>query len=663
MKPQFDDQLNMSNHGRALAAGGPCIWEQDDEWAEIREVEVRQGNVVASSRDRSTMVREDSDPAWWLDVDSTGQFGYGPAEASARAVVHRTDGTTYEYEWPDAVVVDMPLQLEEIQGNVVAGFSKDHTSYLFFALPDEPAQARAWLADLVDEVATAQEVKQFNDLFRAIRKRRGDREGVVEAAWMNLAFTHEGLGKLGVDKSQLRLFPEEFREGMRNRKQIIGDVDDNDPDLWPNGLGTRTIHALMILAADSVEDLNREVLYFVRHAASNGVSLVFQQDGMTRPDAPGYEHFGFRDGISQPAIRGLATSSYPQGSDQAVPPQDVIAGGEFVLGYPRQQPSDPADDPLTPRPDWTENGSYLVFRRLRQDVRGFQDFLSREAARLGTTVDLLGAKLVGRYRSGAPLVGAGNATQDPGTTKPDVLEKHRINAFGYSTDPDGTQVPRAAHIRKAYPRDQEVTAKELRERPADPPQRHPVRAVVPRRPSARQSLRRRPSVPRRPRSVLRLLPTVDPRPVRAHPTRMGERRRRSRRRRRRGPGRLPSNSKADPCPRDGGRSGAPPRMGGGRPEVSILLAVHQRHETVVGGLARGHRDRSLVGVGGEKLEQPGPSCSTAVRSALDSCCRGSTVRVAEPRSRSSRQAPATNPSTSRGTSGGRRWARRLRPRR
>jgi Dyp-type peroxidase family len=465
MDPQFHDQLNLKSKGRTVVAGGPCNWQGDDEWAEIREVEVRQGDVVASSRDRSTTVRRDSDSAWWLDVDSTGQFGYGQAEARARAVVHRTDDTTYEYEWPDAVLVDMPLQLEEIQGNVVAGFNKDYTSYLFFALPDEPARARAWLADLVDEVATAQEVKQFNDLFRAIRKRRGDREGVVEAAWMNLAFTHEGLGKLGVDKSQLRLFPQEFREGMRQRAREIGDVGDNDPDLWPNGLGTRTIHALMILAADSVEDLHREVLYFVRDAASNGVSLVFQQDGMTRPDAPGYEHFGFRDGISQPAIRGLTASSYPQGSDQAVPPQDVIAGGEFVLGYPRQQPSDPADDPLTPQPDWTENGSYLVFRRLRQDVRGFQEFLSREAAKLGTTVDLLGAKLVGRYRSGAPLVGAGNATRDPGTTKPEVLEKDRINAFGYSTDPGGTQVPRAAHIRKAYPRDQEVAAKELRERP------------------------------------------------------------------------------------------------------------------------------------------------------------------------------------------------------
>jgi Dyp-type peroxidase family len=465
MLPNFYEQLDLSNQGRTLGAGGPCNWQQDDEWAEIHDVTVTQGTVVASSRDRSTTVRRDSDPAWWLDVGSTSQFGYGPAEARARAVVHRTNGTTYEYQWPDTVQVDMPLQLEEIQGNVVAGFNKDYTSYLFFALPDEPARARAWLADLVDEVATAQEVKQFNDLFRAVRKRRGDREGVVEAAWMNLAFTHEGLGKLGVDKSQLRLFPEEFREGMRNRKQIVGDVDGNDPDLWPNGLGTRTIHALMIVAADSVEDRNREVLYFVRDAASNGVSLVFQQDGMTRPDAPGYEHFGFRDGISQPAIRGLTTSSYLQGPDQAVPPQDVIAGGEFVLGYPRQQPSDPADDPLTPRPDWTENGSYLVFRRLRQDVKGFQEFLSREAAKLGTTVDLLGAKLVGRYRSGAPLVGAGNATKDPGTTKPEVLEKDRINAFGYSTDPEGTQVPRAAHIRKAYPRDQAVAAKELRERP------------------------------------------------------------------------------------------------------------------------------------------------------------------------------------------------------
>jgi Dyp-type peroxidase family len=465
MLPNFDEQLNMSNRGRTLAAGGPCNWQPDDERAEIKDVTVTQRGVVASSRGRSTTVRRDSDPVWWLDVDSTDQFTYADAEAQALALVHRTDGSTYEYKWDDKVLVDMPLKLDEIQGNVVAGFNKDHISYLFFALPDEPVESRAWLADLVNEVATAQEVKQFNDLFRAIRKRRGDREGVVEAAWMNLAFTHEGLGRFGVvDESELGLFPEEFREGMRERKATIGDVGDNDPDRWPNDLGKKTIHALMIVAADSVEDLNREVRYFVRHAASHEVSLVFQQDGMTRPDAPGHEHFGFKDGISQPGIRGLTTSSYPQGSDQADPAKDVIAGGEFVLGYPRQQP-DPADDPLFPQPEWTENGSYLVFRRLRQDVKGFRDFLGREGSKLGTTVDLLGAKLVGRYRSGAPLVGAEDAAEDPGTTKSDVLEKDKINDFGYSTDPHGTQVPRAAHIRKAYPRDQPASRNEPGERP------------------------------------------------------------------------------------------------------------------------------------------------------------------------------------------------------
>jgi Dyp-type peroxidase family len=468
MNPAFDDQVNLKSRGQTLRAGGPCNWAQDDDWAEIRDVTVTQGGVIATSGDRSITVRKDGDQAWRLYVDSPDQFKYGPAQARARAVVHRTNGTTYEYPWPDDVVVDMPLQLDDIQGNLVAGFNKDYTSYLFLALPDDPARARGWLGGLVGQVATAQEVKQFNDLFRTIRRRRSGREGVVEAVWMNLAFTHEGLGKLGVGESELRRFPEEFREGMRRRSRAIGDVGDNHPDRWPNELGSRTIHVLMTVAADSIEALNREVLYFVRDAASHGVSLIFQQDGMTRPDAPGHEHFGFRDGISQPGIRGLAAASWPAGSDDSDPPrdppQDVVAAGEFVLGYPREQP-DPDDDPLSPEPEWTHNGSYLVFRRLRQDVKGFRDFLNAEAARHGMSVDLFGAKLVGRYRSGAPLVGAGDAAEDPGTTDPATLGEARINAFAYAADPQGAQVPRAAHIRKTYPRDQQVTAAELAQRP------------------------------------------------------------------------------------------------------------------------------------------------------------------------------------------------------
>jgi Dyp-type peroxidase family len=465
MHPNFYEQLNLKDGGYAVEAGGPIDWEDGDEWIKILNVTVEQNDVVALS-DQSTTVRKGVDRDWWLDVTSPNQFTRGPALASGVAIVRRTDGTTREYSWPDAVQIDMPLKLEEIQGNVVAGFNKDHTSFLLFALPDDQAQARAWLADLVDEVATADEVQRFNDLFRTIRKRRRGREGVVEAAWMNLALTHEGLAKLGVDQNELHQFPQEFREGMRKRNRILGDVGDNDPEQWPNGLGKRPIHSLMVIAADSLEDLNREALYFVRHAASHGVSLVFQQEGMTRPDAPGHEHFGYRDGVSQPSIRGLTASSYyPDGSDRNDSPQDVIAAGELVLGYPHERSPDSVDDPMSPEPGWTHNGSYLVFRRLRQDVKGFRDFLAAEAARQNMSADLFGAKLVGRYRSGAPLMGAGNAAEDPGTTDPSTLDKDKINAFGYATDPQGTQVPRAAHIRKTYPRDQQASGKELAEHP------------------------------------------------------------------------------------------------------------------------------------------------------------------------------------------------------
>jgi Dyp-type peroxidase family len=471
MKPKFYDELGLKSDGQTIAAGGPCNWDEDDVSAEISNVTVYQGDVVASNTG-PIQVQKDSNEDWRFDIDSSGRLTGGRALASAVATVRTTDSSTYEFSWPDEVELvqpDMTLDLKEIQGNIAAGFRKDFASFLFLALPDEPTQARVWLAEIVDQVATAEEVKQFNDLFSAVRARRGDREGVVEAAWMNLALTHEGLGKLGVDESELGQFPEEFREGMRKRKGIIGDVGDNDPDRWPSDLGGRTIHALMIVAADSMEDLNREALYFIRQASSHGVSLVFKQDGMSRTDAPGHEHFGFRDGISQPRIRGLAASSSSSlnGSGEDDSHHDLVAGGEFVVGYSRGRRSgqDPAGDPLNPQPGWTRNGSYLVFRRLRQDVKGFRDFVTAEAAKQNMSVDLFEAKLVGRYQSGAPLALADNAAEDPGTAKSDILKKDKINAFGYSTDPEGTQVPRAAHIRKAYSRDQQVTDNEPGERP------------------------------------------------------------------------------------------------------------------------------------------------------------------------------------------------------
>ena len=39
------------------------------------------------------------------------------------------------------------------------------------------------------------------------------------------------------------------------------------------------------------------------------------------------EHFGFRDGLSQPAISGVGSQG---------PPMHTVAPGEFLLGYPNE---------------------------------------------------------------------------------------------------------------------------------------------------------------------------------------------------------------------------------------------------------------------------------------------------------------------------------------
>ena len=182
------------------------------------------------------------------------------------------------------------------------------------------------------------------------------------------------------------------------------------------------------------------------------IKVVYSEMGKTRPGAQrGFEHFGYRDGISQPGVRGLTRRSRPATSpDQGLPGQDLIWPGEFVFGYPGQDPSDAVKQgppPQMPAP-WLRNGSYMVFRRLEQKVPEFRKFVANRAARLGMEPELLGARMFGRWKSGAPLELAplyDNAALGSNAK--------RNNDFDYGDDPYQRRCPYAAHIRKAYPRD------------------------------------------------------------------------------------------------------------------------------------------------------------------------------------------------------------------
>jgi Dyp-type peroxidase family len=372
------------------------------------------------------------------------------------------------------------LNLSNIQGNSIGGFNKDFQSNLFLKFTDDVA-GRAWITEISDEVAQSSSaaVIEFNNQFSTLKAQGIDKpEAIISALWVNLALSFQGLTALKIDATELGAFPQAFRDGMANR--AIGDEGASDPATWIKPFNNSSdVHAVLIVAADDPHELQRKVADITGTPVfTAGVELLLDQPGRTRPDLPGHEHFGFKDGISQPGIRGVDSPDDPIGNpNQGHPGQDLLWPGEFIIGYATQCPRAKGGGVEGPNPDpnqnsesgpaWTVDGSYLVFRRLQQDVAGFEDNVATLAKTLGWSTDLTGAKLVGRYKSGAPIeqrkyqsapyTPPSTDPGDPNHGNPALGNSPTLNNnFEFAGDPDGAICPLSAHIRKAYPRDEDT---------------------------------------------------------------------------------------------------------------------------------------------------------------------------------------------------------------
>ncbi|NWF68548.1 MAG: Dyp-type peroxidase [Chloroflexi bacterium] len=342
-----------------------------------------------------------------------------------------------------------PLQLDDIQGFVVRGYTFLYARYLFLQF-DTQAHGQQWLAKIVDWTTPATTWTQKPKVCQ------------------NIAFTVDGLKALGLADSSLQTFSKEFVAGMHTRERVLGDTEGNRADLWEIGNPTRPdlqIHALLLLFGLTSDDLKQ---FSEQHAQIRaqigGITLLHSIDGVRRLDKK--EHFGYLDGAGQPQIEGMDARSAAHSADPTRP----LKAGEFVLGYQNEygilpsSPTVPSDAraqrlaAVEKQPalrDFGCNGTYLVLRKLYQDVAAFRKFLqdnapdfhseSRKAADRHE-VEWLAAKLVGRWRSGTPL--ALSPEQDsplPG--------KHENNTFKFGDDTAGLTTPRGSHIRRANPRD------------------------------------------------------------------------------------------------------------------------------------------------------------------------------------------------------------------
>ncbi len=345
----------------------------------------------------------------------------------------------------DALERKPSAELADIQRLVFSGFPQcPQALYSFFQITD-PGQARAWLENQIELVA------------------RSDAES-GRPVQLAIAFTYPGLEALGLHEETLESFIPEFRQGMTNphRARVLGDVDDQgDPDTsqWLWGTDARPVHVLCAAFARKGVDLEqyRNSALFAKH----GLSLVYDVIGNYQET----EHFGFKDGISQPYISG--SGKFNSGSEKVrgkFAPRDRVRAGEFILGYKNEfgvlpaSPTVPAGLGITPLEtvplsddgDLGFNGTFLVVRELEQDTGAF-DKLSEQVA----------ACMVGRWKGGQPLVAhpppvpiSKDGQQNPPLRSPDAAGMVDDNDFTYyPIDAAGLRCPLGAHIRRANPRD------------------------------------------------------------------------------------------------------------------------------------------------------------------------------------------------------------------
>lgn len=329
--------------------------------------------------------------------------------------------------------------LSDIQGFLLFAYRRLPKSYyLVLHLGDDPGAARRWLDRIRREVPGS------------AKHERGATKRV------HVAFTASGLERLGVPGGDVAAaFPREFVLGMNDpdRSKVIGDQNEDAPDNWEfGGPETTSVDALLLLfgTVDSIGQLREAQQALLR---DHGIQVIACHETYRPDDAR--EHFGFHDGISQPYIKGSARP--PRSGEHPLEPGEFILGQMNEYRHPAACPVVPARHEVPPLLESGDghvrlglNGSYLVYRKMEQDVEAFWRYAFNNARLTGTdTVERaavrLASGLVGRWPGGAPLV------LSPDRDRAELSDENR---FLYrDLDPLGHRCPLGAHVRRGHPRD------------------------------------------------------------------------------------------------------------------------------------------------------------------------------------------------------------------
>lgn len=330
--------------------------------------------------------------------------------------------------------------LRDLQGNILAGHGRDNAVHLFIAFTCETFDARHWLRETAESfVVSAKSQLQAASAFR--------QKGVNGGIFGHISLSAAGYRALGFNADELPTglnpqkrpkgqgYSDVFAAGMKSRQRLLMDPP---PANWDSGFQSE-IHAVVILAADSAADVRNADDYVVQSlygfgkvvARETGLGLTRLLNANDPTSVAHVEHFGYVDGRSQPLFLEEQVEA------------EKSAGGTSIY-----DPSAPLSLVLVRDPlgkDESSCGSFLVFRKLEQNVRGWNRAVAALAQELGVKQELAGAMSMGRFKDGTPVVAQGTSGR---TDVP--------NDFDFSSDPSGLRCPFQAHIRKTNPRGEAV---------------------------------------------------------------------------------------------------------------------------------------------------------------------------------------------------------------
>ena len=407
------------------------------------------------------------------------------------------------------------LDLADIQGNILQDFVSGYPAARFFLLKIPSAyQGRQFVFEYRPKVTTALRWASSKAFVQDIQQTKPD-------VAINIGFTFAGFLALELPTRTLSKLPAEFIDGMKKRAEILGDavnvgntgvagqevdaVSQWDP-VWQH---PEQAHIIIGLNSDidpygnPLPEMDRETKYLQDLCAKYDITILSGHDksgalwqdacALLAPDAPAgaankprmehnkatyrpvpREHFGFIDGISNPVFDGQygdphADQMMSIGNGKLLPAVQgqssldrwaPLATGEFLLGYP-----DEAQEiaPMAAPGELMRNGTFMVFRKLHENVKSFHDYFDQAAAvyakannmPVSDACMILKAKMAGRWEDGVPVAVAPTIAawkkfnQDH---QGDATDWAYTN-FTYGDDPDGAKCPVASHMRRANTRD------------------------------------------------------------------------------------------------------------------------------------------------------------------------------------------------------------------